>query len=297
MTRIFRRVQVSIVSVVIAVNVMIRDVMVRLDGTVADDLRLSAAAEIARRFEGHVTGLFLNILPPPLPADAEGVATAQTALLVEEARAAGDAVAQLLTARLVKLETPVAIRRFDIFSDQIAKVSAREARTADTFIALRPSGVPDEPKHIVDGVLLGSGRHLFLVPPFERRAIGWAQALVGWNGSREAARALAEALPYLKLARSVRVCVVDDRPPVGEQALLGTDAKRLLQHHGINATVCHIKSRKGEVAATLIAEASSQDADLLVLGAYGHSRLREWLLGGVTREVLHHATVPLLLAH
>jgi nucleotide-binding universal stress UspA family protein len=279
------------------VEVMIKDVMVRLDGTVADDLRLSAAAEIARRFEGHVTGLFLNILPPPLPVDPEGVGAAQTTLLMEEARAAGDAVVQLLRARLAKLGTPVEIRRFDVFSDEVAKVSARQARTADTFIALRPSGAPEESTQIVEGVLFGSGRHLFLVPPGEHRAIGLGHALVGWNGSREAARALAEALPYLKLARSVRVCVVDDRPPVAERALLGTNAKRHLHHHGINATVDHIRGRKGEVGAALIAEARSQDADLLVMGAYGHSRLREWLLGGVTYEVLHHAPVPLLLAH
>ena len=84
------------------VKLMIKDVMVRLEGTVADDLRLAAAADIAGQFESHVVGLFLNIVPPPLPADPEGAGIAQTALLVEEARAAGDKVAKLVTARLAQ---------------------------------------------------------------------------------------------------------------------------------------------------------------------------------------------------
>ena len=84
---------------------MIKDVMVRLEGTVADDLRLAAAADIARQFESHVVGLFLNIVPPPLPADPEGGGIAQKALLVEEARAAGDKIAKLVTARLAQLGT------------------------------------------------------------------------------------------------------------------------------------------------------------------------------------------------
>jgi hypothetical protein len=111
--------------------------MVRLEGTVADDLRLAAAADIARQFESHVVGLFLNIVPPPLPADPEGAGIAQTALLVEEARAAGDKIAKLVTARLAQLGTLVEIRRFDIFADEISGVCAREARSADTFVALR----------------------------------------------------------------------------------------------------------------------------------------------------------------
>lgn len=75
------------------VKLMVKDVMVRLEGTVADDLRLAAAAEIAPQFESHVVGLFLNIVPPALPAHPEGGGIAHTALLVEEARAAGDKIA------------------------------------------------------------------------------------------------------------------------------------------------------------------------------------------------------------
>jgi len=279
------------------VKLMIKDVMVRLEGTVADDLRLAAAADIARQFESHVVGLFLNIVPPPLPGDPEGAGIAQTALLVEEARAAGDKIAKLVTARLAQLGTLVEIRRFDIFADEIAGVCAREARSADTFVALRPNSVPEEPEHIVENVLFGSGRHLFLVPPGERRKTSFENVLVAWNGSREAARALAEAMPYLKTAETVTLCVVDDKPRVNAATLLSADVKKHLEHHGIDAAIHHIASRNRDVAATLVAEAGRRKADLIVMGGYGHSRLREWLLGGVTFELLREAPVPLLVAH
>jgi hypothetical protein len=152
---------------------MIKDVMVRLDGTVADDVRLAAAADIARHFGSYVIGLFLHILPPPVPADLEAAGVPQTALLLEEVHAAGDKIAELLTARLAQLDVPTDLRRFDIFESEIGSVSAREARSADAFVALRPKSVPEEHERVVQTVLFGSGRHLILVPPGERRKIGF----------------------------------------------------------------------------------------------------------------------------
>lgn len=279
-----------------SVHSMIKDVMVRLEGSVADDLRLAAAADIARLFEGHLIGLFLNILPFPLSANPE-VGTAETALLLQDARAAGDATVELLTARLDELQMPVEIRRFDIFSNEIATVCAREARTADVFVALRPDGVPDEAERVVENVLFGSGRHVYLVPTRSERKTSFDRVLVAWNGSREAARALGESLPYLKVAGSTVVCVVDTQPAMEDQARLGTDVKRYLRDHGIAATLHHADGRKGDVGELLIVEASRQRAELIVLGGYGHSRLREWLLGGVTYKLLHQSPLPLLLAH
>jgi nucleotide-binding universal stress UspA family protein len=276
---------------------MIKDVMVRLEGTVADDIRLAAAVDISRRFEGHLIGLFLNILPPPAPADPDGAGLLQTNLLYEEARAAGDATLQLLTARLNDLDVPVEIRRFDILSGEIPGVCAREARSADTFVALRPNSSPEEPDRIVENVLFGSGRHLYLIPPGGERKTSFDSVLIAWNGSREAARALAESLPYIKHARTVVVCVVDTEPPVGEEAQLGTDAKQHLRHHGIAAVLHHIDGRKSDVEQALLAEAGRRRAELIVMGGYGHSRLREWLLGGVTYELMHQSPIPLLLAH
>jgi nucleotide-binding universal stress UspA family protein len=280
------------------VTLMIKDIMVRLEGTLADDVRLAGAADIARHFDGYIVGLFLNVLPPPTPPDPEGIALSQTTLLIEEARTAGDRVVELLTERLAQLATPAEVRRLDVFPSEIASTAAREARSADTFVALRPSGVPEEAQHIVESVLFGSGRHVFLVPPGERREMRFDNILLAWNGSREAARALVEARPILREAQSVTICVVDDdEPVVGARVPLGADVKRHLKHHGIDAALNRLRSHKSDVAETLIAETQRQKADLLVMGGYGHSRLREWLLGGVTYELLQRAPIPLLVAH
>src|SRR6266404_3189762 len=137
---------------------MIKDVMVWLDGGISDEVRLAAVAEIARRLESQVIiGLFLNPLPLPGPVDGHTGGALVTAELLDRAREAGDKTEALLARRLALLERPVEIRRFDVLADDIANIAAREARSADTFVAVRPNGAMD-PEHLVEGVLFGSGR-------------------------------------------------------------------------------------------------------------------------------------------
>jgi hypothetical protein len=155
---------------------MIKDVMVWLDGSLSDEVRLTAGAEIARRFESQVIGLFLNLLPLPGPVDGGGGALA-TAELIERAREAGDRIEAILAKRLELLQRPIEIRRFDVLADDIANVAAREARSADTFVALKPNGSMD-PERLVEGVLFGSGRHIYLIPEPERREIAFDRVLV-----------------------------------------------------------------------------------------------------------------------
>jgi nucleotide-binding universal stress UspA family protein len=108
---------------------------------------------------------------------------------------------------------------------------------------------------------------------------------------------LAEAMPYLHKAKEVTVVVIDDDVPPESNLAQGAEVIAHLKHHGIDAVLHGMKTLNGGVGATIIAEAKRRKADLIVMGGYGHSRLREWLLGGATRDLLHHAPVPLVVAH
>jgi nucleotide-binding universal stress UspA family protein len=275
---------------------MIKDVMLRLDGTAADEVRLAAVNHIADLFDSQVIGLFINVLPVVIAAE-DGIGATRAAELLQAAREAGDKVEAKLRERLNRLQKPVELRRFDILSDAAENVVAREARAADTFVALRPNGVPQEPEHLVESVLFGSGRHLFLVPDRRPAKAVFERVMLAWNGSRESARALAEALPYLHHAAEAAVVVVDDEPPTEAKVVLGLDAVNHLKHHDINAVLHRVRMRDNDVGMTLITEARRLKADLIVMGAYGHSRVREWLLGGATHTLLHKAPIPLLIAH
>jgi nucleotide-binding universal stress UspA family protein len=276
---------------------MIKDVMVRLDGGAGDEIRLAAVKTIAERFESHVIALYFNVLPMIIPSEGEDLAAIHSVELIEMARKAGDKTEAVLARNLSRLQFPVELRRFDVFSDALPDIATREARSADEFVGIRPNGAPTEPERMVESVLFGGGRHLLLVPEGQAHRHGFDHILIAWNGSREAARAMAEAMPYIHAAKSVTVVVVDDALPVEDQALLGEDAVTHLKHHGINAALHHVVGNSREAGATIIGEARRTQADLIVMGGYGHSRLREVLLGGVTREVLHMAPVPLLIAH
>ena len=191
---------------------MIKDVIVWLDGGISDEIRLAAADAIARQLDSQmVIGLLLVLLPLPGPVDADISGALATAELLNLAREAADKTEATLAKRLRQLDRPVEIRRFDILADDVARVAAREARSADTFVALRPNGAMD-PERLVEGVLFGSGRHIYLIPETERPKIAFDRILVAWNGSREAARALGESMPFLYKADEVTVVVVTMTP-------------------------------------------------------------------------------------
>jgi nucleotide-binding universal stress UspA family protein len=273
---------------------MIKDIMVRLEGTAVDEPRLAAATRIAEMFDGHVTGLFLNLMPTVLPEDGSASSAALWAQLIEKAHKAGDTIEANL---LKRLSRPAMLRRFDVFEDTIGDIAARQARAADTFIAhtlARNDGASDE-QAVVEGVLFGSGRHLFLIASRHAAQPAFEHVLVAWNGSRESSRALGEALPYLHKARHATVVVVHEEQPVEAEAVLGSEAVEHLGHHGIKAELHHVTSN--DVPDALIGEAKRREADLIVMGGYGHSRMREWLLGGATYELLRRAPVPLVIAH
>jgi nucleotide-binding universal stress UspA family protein len=277
---------------------MIKDVMVRLDGTSGDDVRLAAVNLIAEIFESHITGLFFNVVPSLVPDGLTDAGEPQASKLLDTARAAGDSIEAAVLERLTRLQHPANLRRFDVIGDgDISDMALPLARAADTFVALRPNGQSNEPEGLVENLLYGAGRHLLLVPDDLKAMAPCDNVVVAWNGSRESARALAESLPYLHLAKKVGVVIVAGPQPTEADALRGNDVVQHLRHHGINAVKYRATGEEDETADVLIGECRKLDANLLVMGSYGHSLLHELLPGSTTSRVLRRSPFPLLIAH
>lgn len=273
---------------------MIRDVMVHLDGGAGDAERLALAETLADAHAAHIEGFFVNRMPSiALAVDATGAGAEIMGSLTERAIADGDVVEKRLAARIEACRFPAALTRVDAMGDQAGDVAARAARRADLFLATRLGAGEDGEawSELIHGVIFGSGRGVLLAAPGVP-ARRFRRIVVGWNASREAARALAEAGPFLRAADEV-ILATAEPAPAGDAP--DTRIARHLDRHGVKVTLHDIRSR--DPADAIIAEAESRDADLIVTGAYGHSRLRQWALGGVTRELLRRAPVPLLLAH
>jgi len=276
------------------------------DGDV-DTVALSAAVAVARQYEAHVEALF--VVPDPKDSVlvlGDGLST----LMVEEiihasetvwmsrARAARGAFDRtLLESGLPLVETPEAEGRASIgWRETVGRADEEvtaAGRLADLIVFAGTAGQHDvQTQQVVEAALLFSGRPVLLAPPGLER-LGDAVA-VAWNGKIESARAVAAALPILQRAARVHILTADTTKTAGSQ---GRRLAAQLAWHGIAATVETIEPGSEAVGAGIQRRAGAFGADLLVMGAYGHSRVREMILGGVTRHILAHPGTAVLMIH
>jgi len=278
---------------------MFKDLMLHLDGTGEDEIRLAHAEAIAARFGAHVTGLYANALPDYMIAfGGEPGFTAMSAVVEMEqrARAEGDVVLARLEARFKRLKAPHEIRRIAAQRVDIPRLGASQARWADLFVASAPYRNSDAHvgDRLLESVLFESGHAVYAIPPGHKPGKETGGILIAWQDTRESARAVAEALPFLERAAKTRLVTVD-----GEDGRVGPalDVAAHLDRHGVEVEIMTVEAENKTVAEILIEEAHKLSADLIVMGAYGHSRFREWILGGATREMLETSDVPILMAH
>jgi nucleotide-binding universal stress UspA family protein len=169
---------------------------------------------------------------------------------------------------------------------------------ADLVVIARPesAGQTAGPPGLAESLVLSSGRPIIVLPP--RGTVSRIRRiLVAWNATRESIRAVADALPLLVKAEAVEVLVVDhQRHPAGHSQEPGADIACHLARHGVHVEVRRLSSGGKNVGRLLLSQAAAFGADLVVMGAYGHSHLREWMFGGVTRTVLYEAGLPVLMS-
>ena len=282
---------------------MFKDIMVHLDGTPEDETRLEFAEGLAQPFEGHITGVFTNLLPDSAwlgATDASGTVVQVLIEMEDRARAEGDRSVAQLADRLLKLAAVTELRRIDAGLYQMVEDVTVLARTSDVFVMSRPLGAQENGRWsaMLEAILFDSGRSLIAVPPGYKKNGSIRTILVAWQDTRESARAVSEALGLIRKADITRIAIIDDeKKRIAAHEAPAADIARHLHRHGANVEIIPIDLPGRPVSDRILKAAADLRPDLIVMGGYGHSRFREWILGGTTRDMLTHSDVPLLIAH
>lgn len=258
-----------------------RSILCPIDGAKTLDDRLETALGLARAMQGHVSVQIASPFAELAVWEPFGGA-ALTAEVIEQVRREDTALAARVDARLAPQDVP-----FDVAQTAQAPIPAAYAgaRFADVVV----TSLADP---LVEELVLGVRSPVLAVPKGTELTDYSQPVMIAWDGGIEAAHALRAAVPILALAGAVHIVTVDEKP----DALPALDAASYLSRHGIHAEV-HSVTANGPIAATLVDTARRLGAGLIVMGLFGRSRLRELLLGGVSRAMLDNSTVPLLLAH
>jgi len=288
--------------------VAIKDILVQVDGGKSAPARYAAATELARTHGAHVTGLCLAI-EPAVPATILGMVPPElTASQREAVRELGETAIAAFHLALERTGTSGEERLVQVRNFDAVDVFIQHGRHSDLVILGQqdPSDILQVAQSFPADVLLGCGRPGIVIPYIGTPSVFGQQVLVAWDGGREAARAINDAMPLLERAHSVTVLSVNpDLSSDGERDP-GADISLHLARHGVKVTAARTIARETtvghaivdtSVSDVILADIADNDFDLLVMGAYGHSRLREWVLGGVTRDLLAHMTVPVFLSH
>ena len=280
---------------------MYKDILIPYVNADSERAPADAAIAIADVLQAHVAMLITIDVPRPMPSDWGAMAYDMYARLHEEARKRAYERAEALRDKFAHAAVQVEIRTTEAVSLNPQNAAALQARYADLSVlpAMPRDGADNMYVHdYFHDLLRQSGRPVLVVPRDSRAMLPPKRAVIAWKPTREASRAIADAMPLLHRAEAVDVLVID--PEVGEAAHggePGADIAAHLARHGLKVDVVTRPRMNFSVAYAVLDYARAVGADLVVAGGYGHSRLREAMLGGTTRELLETAHLPVLFSH
>ena len=271
-------------------------ILVHADASTQTITRLQAAAALARAHEASVHALYA-VLPIYTQYPYSLSISAEAAALLQEAEDGRSARARTLFDQAVSSAAlPIG---WSAATGDPVQAFTRAAACSDLVVLSQnePDNElrSDVPSDFVPSVIIGSGRPTLVLPNRHEGADIGRVVLLAWKPTREAAHALAGSLPLLCKADKVHVALWNDSEDSSTDGR--KDIERYLRAHGITADVHGYGPESRDVGEYLLSLASDVGADLLVMGCYGHGRMREWALGGATRSVLRSMTVPVLMAH
>ena len=275
---------------------MLKDVVVNLSGRGPRDFAADYATSIAAAFGARIAGVSFLYEPVIPDGTLGGIPVDLIELQREEnSKLANDAVSRFETGAKkagVAAETSILDATFGGAATLFAQI-ARRFDLAVVGQAQREGGASDE--LLVEGALFESGRPVVVVPYIQKRGMTLERVLACWDGGRTAARAIGDAMPLLERAKAVDIVIVAEERKSDEVS--GANMSEHLTRHGVAASVKRIAKGDLAIEDVLLSYAADSGADLMVMGGYGHSRLREFILGGVTRGILASMTVPVMMSH
>lgn len=268
-------------------------------GAGQDDQEIDRAVAICAGLGAHLAVLVLGVAPPP-PASPYGVVSNDIwASEIRDGQAAAQARAEEIAARLDAAGVSSTVDAQYIDRGTVATLAARFARYADLTL-IPPAGTDGEAvqKWVLNGALFESGRPVLLLPEGEARFPNPRRVMVGWDASVEASTTVHHAIELMAGAEAVDVVLIDPVPSFeGHGPEPGADLGAYLARHGITITVHRLPREGREVAEILRRSAVDLGADLIVMGGFGHSRLRQRIFGGTTTDIIGETPVPVLMAH
>ena len=275
-----------------------KDILVHVDSTPASVIRLRLGLALARRFGARLSGL--HVVPDPdVPPYFKPSAVARIAEIYRENAREADLLAEGSFREATKdIDIVTAWRSVE---GDMAQLLAERARFADLLL-VGQSDTENPPTlsafSLPEKVVVAAGTPILVVPTRGAFDDIGRHVLVTWDGSREAARAVHDAMPFLQTAERVSLLAVDpNRQGHVHPTANAPDMAAHLARHGVPTEPTEIPSADRSVTEVLLAHATSIGADLLVMGAYGHPRLLEFVLGGTTEALLERAAVPILMSH
>ena len=277
---------------------MIKDIVVNLSVDRPKDVAAAYAISLAEAFDAHLAAVAF-VYEPVVPVAEFGPVPSAFLddIRAENQQAAKDAVERFEDAAIRHEKISAASHVFDATlvggSDRFGSIARRFDISVVAQAEPDKSGVDEL---ITEAALFASGRPVIVVPYIQTEGLKLDRVLVCWDGGHAAARAVADAMPLLTRAGTVEVIIVTGEAPKSDE-LPGADLGEHLARHGIKTEIKQIVSVDDDVASTILSYAADFSADFIVMGGYGHSRLKEFVLGGVTRGILDAMTVPVLMSH
>lgn len=280
---------------------MIHDILLPITGTSGDAAALTDAIALASDLGAHLSVLQVVNLPAPYIGPMGVSNDYLISDLYAELRRQGNEDAAKLRTRLEREGISWELRVTETILADVPRPLTIHGRYADICVLPGVSDIPgerDRAKLFFNGFLFDSGRPVLAVPPGQPAVFPVRHAVVAWQPTREGTRALHDAMPFLKRCRTVDVVTVD--PEIGgdrhgEEP--GTDIATHLARHGLRVNVVSMPSGGAPASSVLLRHCAETSAQLLVAGGYGHTRAREWVLGGVTMDLSETLTLPVLFSH